>query len=162
MDCTFSAQGQLASFTDDNGKTTTLGGFAFGIPDSVAYTDATSQTVAVDGFGQIASLTDQAGVTTSYGYDAIGRTVRIDYPSGDSVAWAPKTYSYSYVVDGRGLRTAHWVRNTKQGALTQQTDFDALLTPVMAGKSEADTSALSVSARTEYDRAGRTTFESLP
>jgi YD repeat-containing protein len=162
MDYTFNPQGQLASFTDGNGKTTTLGGYVLGIPGSIAYPDATSQVIGVDGFGQIASITDQAKATTSYGYDAIGRIARIDYPSGDSVAWAPKTYTYSYVADGRGLGGAHWVRSTKQGTLTQQTDFDALLRPVMTGKSEADTGALYVSTRTEYDWAGRKTFESFP
>ncbi len=51
----------------------------------------------MDDFGQIAAITNQAGATTSYGYDAIGRLARIDYPAGDAVAWAPKTFQYSYV-----------------------------------------------------------------
>lgn len=162
MDYTFDAQGQLASFTDGNAKTTTLSTYVRGIPTAIAYPDGTSQAVSVDGFGQIGSITDQAGATTSYGYDAIGRIARIDYPSGDSTAWAPKTYSYALSADARGMGGNHWVRISTQGALSQRTDFDVLLRPVLATKSDATSGALAVTTRTEYDWAGRKSFESYP
>lgn len=162
MDYTFDAQGQLASFTDGNGKTTTLGSYVRGIPTTIGYPDSTSQTVAVDGLGQIAAITDQAGSTTSYGYDAIGRIARVDYPAGDSTAWAPKTYAYVFSADARGLGGSHWVRTITQGSLSQRTDFDVLLRPVLATRSDATTGALAVSSSTEYDWAGRKTFESYP
>lgn len=162
MDYAFNAQGQLASFTDGNGKTTTLNSYVRGIPTAIGYPDGTTQSVAVDDFGQIASITDQAGSTTSYGYDAIGRIARIDYPAGDSTQWAPKTYAYAYSVDARGMGGDHWVRTTIQGNLNQRTDFDAMLRPVVSTKSDASTGALAVSSRTEYDWAGRKVFESYP
>lgn len=162
MGYTFSAQGQLASFTDGNGKTTTLGNYTRGIPTSIGYPDGTSQAVTVDGLGQIAAITDQAGATTSYGYDAIGRIARIDYPSGDSTAWAPKTYSYVFSPDARGMGGNHWVRTTTQGNLAQRTDFDVLLRPVISTQSDANSGALAVSTRTGYDNAGRKSFVSYP
>ncbi len=159
MGYTFSAQGQLASFTDGNGKTTTLGNYTRGIPTSIGYPDGTSQAVTVDGLGQIAAITDQAGATTSYSYDGIGRIARIDYPSGDSVAWAPKTYNYVFSSDARGMGGNHWVRTATQGNLNQRTDFDVLLRPVISTQSDAG-SGVATSSRTDYDWAGRKTFES--
>lgn len=162
MGYTFSAQGQLASFTDGNGKTTTLGNYTRGIPTSIGYPDGTSQAVTVDGLGQIAAITDQAGATTSYGYDGIGRIARVDYPTGDSTAWAPKTYSYIFSPDARGMGGNHWVRTATQGNLNQRTDFDVLLRPVISTQSDANSGALAVSTRTEYDWAGRKSFVSYP
>lgn len=169
MSYTFNAQGQLASFTDANQHTTTLGNYKRGIPQTIVFPDVapdhpggTSESISVDDFGQIAAITDQAGATTSYSYDAIGRVTRVDYPSGDSVAWAPKTFSYSFIGDARGMGGNHWMRLVTQGNHSERTDFDALLRPVMQGKAEANTGALYVSSRTEYDWKGRKTFESYP
>lgn len=162
MDYAFDVQGQLASFTDGNGKTTTLSTYVRGIPTAIAYPDGTSQSVGVDGFGQIASITDQAGATTSYGYDGLGRIARIDYPAGDTTAWAPKIYTYGYSADARGMGGNHWVRTSTQGNLSLRTDFDALLRPVLSTTADASTGALAVSSRTEYDWAGRKTFDSYP
>jgi len=162
MGYSFNAQGQLASFTDGNGKTTTLGNYKRGIPQSIGYPDATAQTLSVDDFGQIAAITNQAGATTSYGYDAIGRLARIDYPAGDAVAWAPKTFQYSYVGPARGVNGNHWVRLVYQGNQFQRTDFDAMLRPVMSGTARASDQAFYVSSRTDYDWKGRKVFASYP
>ncbi|WP_429199205.1 hypothetical protein [Luteibacter sp. W1I16] len=162
MGYSFNAQGQLASFTDGNGKTTTLGNYKRGIPQSIGYPDATAQTLSVDDFGQIAAITNQAGATTSYGYDAIGRLARIDYPAGDAVAWAPKTFQYSYVGPARGVNGNHWVRIVYQGNKFQRTDFDAMLRPVMSGTARASDQAFYVSSRTDYDWKGRKVFASYP
>lgn len=160
MDYTFNPQGQLASFTDANQHTTALSGYVMGIPGTIAYPDGTSQTVSVDGFGQISSITDQAGATTSYGYDAIGRIARIDYPSGDSTAWAPKIYAYAFSADARGVGGNHWVRTVSQGNLSQRTDFDALLRPLLVTKMDGSSGALATSSSTQYDWGGRKTLES--
>jgi len=77
MSYTFNAQGQLASFTDGNSHTTTLGSYKRGIPQAIGYPDGTSQSLVVDDFGQIGGITDQAGSTTSYSYDAVGRLTGI-------------------------------------------------------------------------------------
>ncbi|MGN6227484.1 MAG: RHS repeat domain-containing protein, partial [Dyella sp.] len=97
MSYTFDSAGNLHTFTDGRGNTTTLGSYKRGIPQSISYPDGTSESLAVDDFGQITSLTDQAGKTTSYAYDGVGRLTQITYPGGDSVAWAPKVFTYAYV-----------------------------------------------------------------
>ncbi|PTR32894.1 YD repeat-containing protein [Luteibacter sp. OK325] len=162
MAYTFNERGELASFTDGNNNVTQLGAYKRGIPGSIVFPDHTGETIAVDDFGQIASITNQVGATTSYSYDGIGRVARIDYPTGDTVAWTPRIFSYSYSGDARGMGGNHWVRLITQGTYSQRTDFDALLRPVMSGKAEANSGALYVSARTEYDWKGRKTFESYP
>jgi len=162
MDYTFDAQGQLASFTDGNSKSTTLSSYVRGIPTAIGYPDGTSQSVGVNGFGQIASITDQAQATTNYAYDALGRIARIDYPAGDSTAWAPKIYAYVYSADARGIGGDHWVRTLTQGNLSLRTDFDALLRPLLSTKADISAATAAVSSRTEYDWAGRKTFESYP
>jgi len=160
MGYAFNAQGQLASFTDGNGRTTSLENYYRGIPRVIRYPDGTAQTVAVDDFGQISAIADQAGALTSYGYDAIGRLARIDYPAGDSVAWAPKTFWYGYIGAARGINGGHWMRLITQGNWSQRTDYDAMLRPVASGEAEANTGVGYRSSRTDYDWAGRKTFQS--
>lgn len=169
MNYTFNAQGQLAAFTDPRQNTTTLSNYKLGIPTLITFPDknaqhpdGTTETVAVDGFGQVVAVTDQAGATTTYSYDSIGRVARIDYPAGDSVSWAPKIYNYAFSADALGIGGSHWVRTITQGSRTDRIDFDAMLNPVLQGKSETGTGALYVSTRTEYDWKGRKTFESYP
>ncbi|URX62469.1 hypothetical protein KR767_20950 [Luteibacter anthropi] len=160
MGYTFNAQGQLASFTDGNGHTTGLENYYRGIPRTIRYPDGTAQTVAVDDFGQITAIADQTGALTSYGYDAIGRLARIDYPAGDSVAWEPKVFYYSYIGAARGVDGPHWMRVTGQGNWSQRIDYDAMLRPVAYGESAMSNGADYVSSRIDYDWAGRKTFQS--
>jgi YD repeat-containing protein len=169
MDYTFNAQGQLETFTDPRGNVTRLMEYNFGIPHVITFPDypaqfpgGTKEIVNVNGFGEVSSIVDQAGTTTSYAYDALGRIARIDYPSGDAVAWAPKLYSYVYSADALGMGGNHWVRTVTQGNRAERTDFDAMLRPVLEGKSEAGTGALYVSTETDYDWKGQKTFVSYP
>lgn len=151
MSYTFNAQGQLASFTDGNQHTTTLGNYKRGIPQSISYPDSTTQSLVVDDFGQIASITDQAGSTTSYSYDAIGRIAGISYPAGDEVAWLPKTFAYTYVGTAeQGVPANHWRRTSTKGNAVTTTYFDAMLRPVLSTAAIAGTGA-AISARTDYD-----------
>ncbi|MGN6237047.1 RHS repeat domain-containing protein, partial [Dyella sp.] len=116
MSYTFDSAGNLHTFTDGRGNTTTLGSYKRGIPQSISYPDGTSESLAVDDFGQITSLTDQAGKTTSYAYDGVGRLTQITYPGGDSVAWAPKVFTYAYVnAAERGIGANHWRRTVSHG-----------------------------------------------
>ncbi len=158
MGYTFNAQGQLASFTDGNNHTTTLGSYKRGIPQTIGYPDGTSQSLVVDDLGQIASITNQAGAKTSYGYDVIGRLASITYPAGMN----PKTFSYSYIGDARGMGGAHWMRLATQGTWSERLDYDAMLRPVMYGTAEAGTGAHYISSRTEYDWRGQKSFQSFP
>ncbi|SEM54414.1 YD repeat-containing protein [Luteibacter sp. UNCMF331Sha3.1] len=169
MSYSFNGQGQLASFTDPRQNTTMLDQYVLGVPHTITFPDrsaqhpnGTTETVNVDGFGQVVSVTDQAGGTTSYSYDPIGRIARVDYPSDDNQAWASELYTYNFSPDALGMGGSHWVRTKTQGNRSERTDFDAMLRPVLIGKSEAGSAALYVTARTEYDWKGQKLFESYP
>jgi len=160
MSYTYDSAGQLASFTDGNQHTTTLGNYYRGIPQSIGYPDNTSQTLVVDDFGQIRSITDQASHTTSYGYDAMGRINEIDYPTGDSVAWYPKQFFYDYVTTTeRGIAAGHWRRKTILGNAQTITYFDAEMRPVLSDVSNGSDHTTTVTA---YDWKGQTAFASYP
>lgn len=163
MHYTWNSAGQLASFTDGDSHTTTLGNYYRGIPRAIGYPDGTRESLAVDDLGQITAITDQAGHTTGYSYDAIGRIARITYPydsSIDSASWYPKTFSYSYVTSAeRGVAAGHWRRTTTQGSATDTTWFDAELRPVLDDTSNG---SADISTATAYDWRGLTTFASYP
>ncbi|NKZ39983.1 RHS repeat protein, partial [Oleiagrimonas citrea] len=163
MDYTFNSAGQLASFTDGDGNTTSLSDYKRGIPQQIDYADGTTQSLSVDDFGQIGSITDQAGHTTSYAYDDVGRVTRIDYPSGGSVAWAPKTFTYSYITSAeRGIGADHWRRTVQTGSAQQVTWFDAELRPVLSESYDSASSAPHTSSAIAYDWRGLKTFVSYP
>ncbi|WP_140656455.1 RHS repeat protein, partial [Rhodanobacter glycinis] len=133
MSYTFNSAGQLASFTDGNSHTTGLSNYKRGIPQTISYPDATSESLTIDDFGQISAITDQAGHTTSYGYDGVGRISGITYPGGDEVAWLPKTFAYNFVTGAeRGIPANHWRRTTTTGNAVGVTYFDAMLRPVLS------------------------------
>lgn len=160
MSYTYDNAGQLASFTDGNNHTTTLGNYYRGIPQSIGYPDNTSQSLVVDDFGQITSITDQASHTTHYGYDAMGRITEIDYPTGDSVAWYAKQFVYDYVPTAeRGVAAGHWRRTTTLGNAKTLTYFDAELRPVLSDVSNGSDHTTTVTA---YDWKGQTAFASYP
>jgi len=154
--------GQLASFTDPLNHTTTLGNYKRGIPQSIGFPDSTSESLVVDDFGQISSITNQAGNTTSYLYDATGRIAEIDYPTGDSVAWAKQVYGYAFEpVASHGLEANHWLRSVTQGSKVSYTWFDAMMRPRVA-ETQATDGSMPISTRTDYDFRGNKVFQSYP
>lgn len=161
MTYTYDGAGQLASYTDGNGHATSLAGYQRGLPTTVTYPDQTTEHIGVDDFGQVASVTDQAGNTTSYAYDAVGRLAQISYPAGDSVAWAPRVFSYAFVAAAeRGIDANHWRRTVTQGSRTDTTYFDALLRPMLTGRYRSGDGALQTTTVTAHDWHGNTVFQS--
>ncbi|EIL89209.1 RHS repeat domain-containing protein, partial [Rhodanobacter spathiphylli] len=161
MSYTFNSAGQLASFTDGNSHTTTLGNYKRGIPQAIGYPDGTSQTLVVDDFGQIGRITDQAGHATSYSYDPVGRITGISYPTGDEVAWSPKTFAYDFVTSAeRGLPANHWRRTMTTGNAKAVTYFDAMLRPVLSDSAIGST--VQASTLTTYDAKGQKVFSAYP
>lgn len=160
MSYTYNTQGLLASYTDANNHTTSLGNYKRGVPQSISYPDGTSQSLSVNDFGEVASITDQAGHTTSYSYDGVGRITQIAYPGGDSVAWYPKQFAYTYVTGAeRGIVGGHWDRTVTVGNSKTVTYFDAMLRPVLT---DASTGIADITTATAYDWRGLTTFASYP
>jgi YD repeat-containing protein len=163
MSYTFNAQGQLASFTDGNSHTTSLGNYKRGIPQTIGYPDGTSQSLTVDDFGQIGAIKDQAGNTTSYSYDGVGRITRIAYPAGDEVAWLPKTFTYNFITGAeRGLPANHWRRIVSTGSAKVVTYFDAMLRPVLNDHYIDGVGGSNTTTLTNYDPKGQQTFASYP
>jgi YD repeat-containing protein len=153
--------GQLASFTDPLNHTTTLGNYKRGIPQSIGFPDSTSESLAVDDFGQISSITNQAGNSTSYLYDAIGRIAEIDYPTGDSVAWAKQTFTYSFETwVSHGIDANHWLRGVTQGPKVTYTYFDAMMRPIETLTRRSSDGGTPKTSRTDYDFRGSKTFQS--
>lgn len=163
MSYTFNTQGQLASFTDGNNRTTSLSNYKRGIPQTIGYPDTRTQSLIVDDFGQITSITDQAGSTTSYSYDVVGRLKQITYPSGDEQAWYPSVFTYDYVTAAeRGIGANHWRRTVSKGNARTVTYFDALLRPVLSDSYINGVTGSTTSALTTYDAKGQKTFASYP
>jgi YD repeat-containing protein len=175
MGYTFDEHGQLSTFTDGRGNTTTLGVYKRGIPTVITYADSTSQlpdaqTIAVDDLGQITAVTNQLGATTAYTYDAIGRVGSITYPNEADPTWSwnAKTFSYEFVRsavnDRDGLTGSYWRRRVTQRDANgvgreQVTLLDAMLRPVISDIFR-DGGILDSSTRTDYDWRGQTTFSS--
>ncbi|HTV84874.1 MAG TPA: hypothetical protein VME63_05690 [Dyella sp.] len=159
MSYTYNSAGQLASFTDGNNHTTSIGNYYRGIPQSISFPDNTNESLTVDDLGQISSITDQNGNTTHYSYDAIGRIAQITYPTNDSVSWYPKVFTYSFVGSERGITGNHWDRITTVGSAVSTTYFDADLRPVL---SDTSNGSQDITTATSYDYTGATTFASYP
>ncbi|OOG50934.1 hypothetical protein B0E50_01715 [Rhodanobacter sp. C01] len=157
------AAGQLASFTDGNNQTTTLGNYYRGIPQLIGYPDNTSQSATVDDYGEIISVTDQASHTTQYSYTSSGWPYQIIYPTGDEVAWLPKTFAFAYITAAeRGISSGHWRRTVSTGNATEVTYFDAMLRPLLSDSSIAGTTGSDITSANSYDWRGLTTFASYP
>ncbi|GLQ99128.1 RHS repeat domain-containing protein [Dyella mobilis] len=165
MSYTYNGAGQLASFTDGNNHTTSLSNYYRGIPQSIAYPDGTSQTLAVDDLSEITAITDQAGFTTQYSYNPIGRIAQITYPTNDpnGVSWYTKTFTYTPTsATERGITGLHWDRTTTVGDAVTTTYFDADLRPVLSDTAISDTANSDITTATAYDYTGATTFASYP
>ena len=153
--------GQLTSFTDPLNHTTTLGNYKRGIPQSIGFPDSTSESLVVDDFGQISSITNQAGNTTSYLYDSIGRIAEIDYPTGDTVAWAKQTFTYSFETwVSHGLEAGHWLRSVTQGPKVAYTYFDAMMRPREVLTRRSSDGGAPITSRIDYDSRGNKIFQS--
>ncbi|WP_049622456.1 hypothetical protein [Frateuria defendens] len=163
MSYAYDGQGNLASFTDGNGHTTSLGNYKRGIPQAIGYPDGTGQSLVVDDFGQITAITDQAGSTTGYSYDPVGRLTQISYPGGDEQAWLGKGFAYDFVTGAeRGIGGNHWRRTIWKGDWRQVTYFDALLRPVLSDTYSVADGNSHTNARTDYDWKGQKAFVSYP
>lgn len=164
MSAAYHADGSLHTATDARSFTTTLSNWNRGVPQAIAYPNGTTASASVTPLGRVSWITDQRGATTSYGYDALGRVTRIDYPTGDAVAWTPTIYSLNRSgASAYGLAAGHWQLRRTEGARTRVTYLDALFRPVI----EEAYDAYSINATRSfvvkrYDQQGRQIFQSHP
>jgi RHS repeat-associated protein len=144
-------------------NTTTLSPPKRGIPESVTYQDLTFISAIIDDAGDIRSVTDENGFTTTYGYDKLRRLTGIDYPTSDTVVWAPTTIQYDRVGTEVGITGTHWRQTTSTGNARKIVHFDQRLRPRLT--QEVDTANVAGTqrfVRRGFDYANRETFLSFP
>jgi len=161
---TYHQDGAIASITDANQSTTLLNAWKRGVPQQIGFPDGTQMSAAVDDNGWLTSTSDQRGAVTEYAHDQLGRVTRLDYPTGDTVAWSPRLQTFSQSpFEQFGLGAGHWVVSTTQGNAHTRTYLDALWRPVLSHEFDAaDPVSTSRFARKSYDAEGRIEFESYP
>ncbi|WP_249405158.1 RHS repeat protein [Stenotrophomonas sp. CFBP 13725] len=160
----YNADGTVATVADGLGHVTALHDWKRGMPQSITFADGVSQSAVVDDNGWIGSITDENGSATVYAYDAMGRIASIDWPAGDSVAWARTTQSFSQIgTDEHGIGPGHWRQDVVMGGLRKHVYFDAFWRPVLT--EEYDNAWRPETQRFQrfaYDEAGRQVFSSYP
>lgn len=148
---TYTAGGQLASFTDAKGNVSLFEYDGFNRQVKLRYPNATGggtsttdyeQTV-YDAVGRPYSARNRAGELTYFGYDALNRLVTLNLPSG--------TPDVSTAYDNLGR-----VFSTSDGTITVNTTWDALSRPVSESSSGVGAMAY------QYDAAGRVTRITWP
>ncbi|HEL5400962.1 TPA: RHS repeat protein [Stenotrophomonas maltophilia] len=160
----YHADGNVASFADGRGNSTTLNSWKRGIPQSIGFADGSSMSASVDDNGWIRSVTNELGYQTSFDYDAMGRQIRKAFAQGDTVAWNPTTQIFERVdAVEHGLGAGHWRLTTNTGNRNKVTWFDAMWRPALTREQDASNpTATQRYQRFTYDHAGRTTFQSYP
>ncbi|KRG71055.1 hypothetical protein ABB29_04335 [Pseudoxanthomonas dokdonensis] len=161
---TYNADGTVATVADGNGNKTSLSSWKRGTPQLIAYADGTTQSAVVDPNGWLQSVTDENGFVTAYTYDSLGRLASTTYPTGDSTAWHPTTYTFEYRnAAEHGLPAGHWLRRQNTGNHRRNTFLDALWRPVLVHEYDAaDVEGTLVGTSTQYDSEGRVSFTSYP
>jgi len=159
---TYRSNGTLASVSDGANRTTNLGEFKRGIPQSVSYPDDSSQSAVIDDAGSIRSVTNEVGATTQYDIDSMGRITLITYPGGNR--WKSTTISYvPTTLADMGVSGLHWRQTTTTGNAQKIVEYDARWRPVMT--KEMDTAnPLQTTRMTlrRYDYANRETYVAYP
>lgn len=143
-------------------NTTTLSPPKRGIPQSVTHQDSTSVSATIDDAGDIRAVTEENGYTTNYGYDKLRRLTQIDYPTSDTVAWAPTTIQYDRVGTEVGITGVHWRQTMSTGNARKVVHYDQRLRPRLT--QEVDTANVAGTqryVRRGFDHANRETFVSF-
>lgn len=158
----YNADGTLASQTDGNNHSTSFSDYYRGVPRTTAYADGTQTIRTVNDDGTVATVKSQRGYTTSFGYDALGRLASTQYPTGDTVAWSPRTTTYTNLtVAELGMPIGTRRVRTVEGNLQRSDYLDGLLRLVL--REEKDTaSSKTIYLRKRYDSTGLVTFQSYP
>lgn len=167
-------RGTVTSVTDNDQHTTTFGQeerkpWYRGIPQSITYADATSESAEVNDFGWITSTTDELGNKTCYRQDLAGRTDLVTHPSEgtsgtcDASTWAPTAIVYSKIASAEyGIPATLWKRTETTDLRVNETYYDALWRPMLERRSATDYSAGTRAVRRSFDHQGRETFASYP
>lgn len=166
----YHSDGNLASVTDGRNHTTTLNSWMRGIPQQIGF-PATAEapggstvSAVVNDHGWVTQKTDENGFTEAYQHDLMGRTTRVDYPAGDTTAWAPTLISFQAVNAAEyGIPAGHWKREESTGNRRDVTYFDGLWRPLVSERFDtANPTATRSIDVTRWDAQGRESFKSYP
>lgn len=162
--------GTVKTLADGKGNTTTATSWKRGIPQSLAYADASTESAVIDDLGQMMSWTDENGYKTCYAYDGMGRLSQITRPSEASPgtcntsSWNATTIAFVPVASAEyGLPAGHWRQTISTGDARKITYFDAFWRPRMAREYDnADETNTRTMVLRHFDIENRKTFESYP
>jgi len=160
---TWHSDGNLHQLSDAQGRAFTLTNTERGVAKSVQLPTGPTLSATVDNFGNLLSVTDAVGFTTHYQYDSRDRLSRIDYPSADTVNWAPTLISTApTILSEYGIPAGLWQRTETTGALVKNTWFDARWRPILSRESVTDGSTTATFLRRRFDHRNREIFSSYP
>jgi RHS repeat-associated protein len=154
------SDGQLYQVRDELNRITSFSDYYRGSARRVENPDASAQTRELNEFGEVVAVTNVRGHTTTLSRDSLGRVKAVNYPTGDTVSWAPQSIEYSFVAE-LGLSSGTLRQRITQGRARISTYFDAFLRPVVIESADTVTGKVTYS-RKAYDSEGRVAFEAYP
>ena len=160
----FNGDGTLASVTNGRGLQTAFSNYKRGLAQNIVYPDHTSISAVVNNIGTIDSVTNEVNTMWSFSYDAMGRIASATAPTGDSVGYNTKTYSFVQVnTPEAGLEAGHWRQTIAEGNAVTVNYFDARWRKRLS--STYDAASPDTPKRVQsftYDPYNRTTFAAYP
>ena len=161
-DYTYHANGELATVTDNLGRTTGFSDYYRGAPRRTDYPDQSYSTASVNNSGTTASITDQRGSTNSFQYDGLNRPTLISFPTGDIQAWANRVISYyQTTISEFGTPAGVLRERSTLGRHQVSTYYDGQLRPTLVEDKDT-TTGIAIYTSSAYDGSGRLAFRSYP
>ena len=162
----YNADGTLKSVTDALNHKLSLSNWYRGVPRTIVYPTAVSESATVATDGSILSTTDELSSTTTYGYDSLGRLNSIAYPIGDTVTWNSLSRTLApHATAEYGVPAGHWKQVVQTGSGTYgrtTTIYDARWQPVLTVTEDTANAASKSFVVRRFDAMGRETFRSYP
>ncbi len=150
------SDGSRAAVRDGNNNTTKFENYKRGIAQKTTKPSGAILKKVVDANGWITSETDARGYTEIFSLDKMGRVIKIDRPTG----YADSVITYS-VASSRSGRTKSVTTGTGTQKLVEKTTFNIFGDELLVETRDVSNST-SVFVRSEFDKLGRKTFESMP
>lgn len=150
------SDGSRAAIRDGNNNTTKFENYKRGVPQKTIKPSGAILKKVIDANGWVTSETDARGYTEIYTLDKGGRVTNIDRPTG--YADSEITYSVASSKSGRTQSISTGIGTQK---LVEKTTFNIFGDELLVENRDVSNSN-SVFVRSEFDKLGRKTFESMP
>jgi RHS repeat-associated protein len=161
---TWNANGTLATAKDAKNNTTTLSNYKAGNPQRVDFADGSFETGVFNNFGWLTSMTNARGYVSGFGYDTMGRLSSITPPTGDAVAWAGTTLTFTPLTTATyGVPAGGWKHTISRGNYRKETYMDALYRPLVVREYDnANVAGTQRFTTKAYDTLNREVFSAYP